>query len=144
MLACLGSVKDLLAEPAPVRNYNSVSTTITFWIFPSCMVTDDLPSPHRPVCLLARSQSSTFIKSHWHASFYLVFDRTIFPSPCISALNTFHSMRSSSLLLTCPYQFNLLSVIFLEAFATLVGHSRCSLDVFVSNLVLACHSEQPP
>ena len=35
-------------------------------------------------------------------------------------------MCSSSLLITCPYHINLLSVIFLEACATLVVHRMCS------------------
>ena len=38
-------------------------TLLFLWLFPSCRVagiTDDLSSPHRPVRLLARSQSSTF------------------------------------------------------------------------------------
>ena len=64
--------------------------------------------------------SPVLCKSRWHASFHLVFGRPLFLFPGISALVTFLSMCSPSLLITCPYQFNLLSVIFLEACATLV------------------------
>ena len=43
---------------------NLILTYLLFlWLFPSCRVagmTNDLSSPHRPVRLLARSQSSTF------------------------------------------------------------------------------------
>ena len=90
------------------------------WLFPSCRVagiTDDLSSPHRPVRLLARSQSSTFQISLTRV-FPSCFGRPLFLFPGISALNTLLSMCSPSLLITCPYQFNLLSVIFLEACAT--------------------------
>ena len=62
-------------------------------------MTDDLSSPHRPVRLLARSQSSTF---------QILLTR-VFPS----------CFRSASL----PF---LLSVIFLEACATLVVPRMCS------------------
>ena len=84
---------------------------------------DDLSSPHRPVRLLARSQSSTF-----QISLTCVFSSGFRSSslPGISALNTFLSMCSPSLLITCPYQINLLSVIFLEACATLVVPRMCS------------------
>ena len=88
------------------------------WLFPSCRVagmTDGLSSPHRPVRLLARSQSRTFQIPLTYVSFHLVFGRPLFLFPGISALNTFLSMCSPSLLITCPYQINLLSVIFLEA-----------------------------
>ena len=73
------------------------------WLVPSCRVavtTDDMPSPHRPVRLLARSQSSTFQVSfvRSHASFLLVFGRPHFLFPGISVLNTFLSICSSSLL----------------------------------------------
>ena len=57
----------------------------------SCRVagmTADLPSPHRPVCLLTRSQPSTFLKSLWHASFHLVFGRPLFLFSGINILNT--------------------------------------------------------
>ena len=43
------------------------------WLFPSCRVasmTDDLPSPLRPVRLLT-ALSPVFFMSHWHASFHL-------------------------------------------------------------------------
>ena len=88
-------------------------------------MTDDLSSPHRPVRLLARSQSSTFQIS-LTCVFPSCFRSSALPFPGISALNTFLSMCSPSFLITCPYQINLLSVIFLEACATLVVPRMCS------------------
>ena len=70
-------------------------------------MTADRPSP--------RLLSVQYFSSG-HASFYLVFDRRLFPFPGISALNTL--LSSSSLLITC-YQFNRLSVMLLEACVTL-------------------------
>ena len=100
----------------------SILTYLIFlWLFPSCRVagiTVDLTSPHRPVRLLARSQSGTFQIS----SFHLVFGRPLFLS-----LKTFLRMCSPPLLITCPYQFKIFSDIFLEACATLVVPLMCSL-----------------
>ena len=90
-------------------------------------MTDDLSSPYRPVRLLARSQSSTFQISLTRV-FPSCFRSSPLPFPWYirSHLNTFLSMYSPSLLITCPYQLNLLSVIFLEACATLVVPRMCS------------------
>ena len=88
-------------------------------------MTDYLSFPHRPVRLLARSQSSTFQISLTRV-FPSCFRSSSLLFPGISALNTFLSMCSPSLLITCPYQINLLSVIFLEACATLVVPRMCS------------------
>ena len=112
------------------HNHEQVIHTylLFLWPFPSCRVTgmtDDLSSPHRPVRLLARSQFSTFQISLTRV-FPSFFGRPLFLFPGISALNTFLSMCSPSLLITCPYQINLLSVIFLEACATLVVPRMCS------------------
>ena len=111
----------------------SILTYLIFlWLFPSCRVagiTDDLSSPHCPVRLLSRSQSGTFQLS----SFHLVFGRSLFLFPGISALKTFLSMCSPSLIVTCPYQFNIFSDIFLEACATLVVPLMCSF------LILSLH-----
>ena len=90
----------------------SASDLLFLWLFPSCRVagmTDDLSSPHRPVRLLARSQSS-------RPTFQIPSTRD-FPS----------CFRSSSLPFPwyiCPHHF--LSVIFLEACATLVVPRMCS------------------
>ena len=59
----------------------------------------------------------------------------------MSALNTFLSMCSSALLTTCPCQFNIRSVIFLEACTALVVRTaRCSSNLFVPDIVFACYS----
>ena len=81
---------------------------------------------HIALSVSSPALSPVLFKSRWHASFHLVFGRPLFLFPGISALNTFLSMCSPSLLSTCPYQFNLLSVIFLEACATLVVPRMCS------------------
>ena len=92
-----------------------------------------LHSPHRSVRLLALSQSVLF-KSRWHASFHLVFGRPIFlslvypfsilSSICVLHLSSSHARTGS-----------IVSMIFLEAHVT-----RFSSDVFVPDLVFACHS----
>ena len=74
-------------------------------------MTDDLPTPGHPLRLPARSQSIAF-KPHCHASFHLGFGRPHFLFPGISILNPFLIICSSNLSITCPYQINLLSVIF--------------------------------
>ena len=88
-----------------------------------------------PLSLMILSVSSPTLspvpfKCIWHTSIHLVFGGPPFLLPgtyqYISSLNTFLSMCSSSLLITRPYQFNHLSVIFLEAFATLVVPRMCS------------------
>ena len=75
--------------------------------------------------LLARPQSSTFQISFTRV-FPSCFGRPLFLFPGISAFKTFPSMCSPSVLITCPCQFNLHSVIFLEACATLVVPRMCS------------------
>ena len=100
--------------------------------FPSCRVacsTADLPSPHRPVRLLARAQCRLF-KYRWHASFHLVFGRPFFIFHGISVLSTSLSMCSSSILITCTYPFNRPYVIFLEACETLVVPRLCAFLIW--------------
>ena len=111
------------------------------WLFPSCRVagmTDDLSSPHRPVRLLPRSQSSTFQISLTR----------VFPS----------CFRSSSL----PFPWYIRSQYFPQYVFTIsphhmpvpdqsslgdlfgsLRHSCCSSDVFIPGLVFACHSAHP-
>ena len=81
---------------------------------------------HIALSVSSPALSSVLFKYRWHASFHLFFGRSLFLFPGISAFNTFLSMCSPSLLITCPYQINLLSVIFLEACATLVVPRMCS------------------
>ena len=84
---------------------------------------------HIALSVSSPALSPVLFKSRWHASFHLGFGRPLFLFPGISALYTFLSMCSPSLLITCPYQFNLLSVIFLEACATLVVPRMCSFMI---------------
>ena len=102
-------------------------------------MTDDLSSPHRPVRLLARSQSSTFQISL----------TCVFPS----------CFRSSSL----PFPWYIRSQYFPQYVFTIsphhmpvpdqsslgdlfgsLRHSCCSSDVFIPDLVFACHSFHCP
>ena len=78
-------------------------------------------------CLSPRLLSvQEFSKSRWIAYFHLMFGRPLFLFPGIFVLNTFLSVCSSSLLVTCPYQFDIPSLIFLEACTTLVVPRKCS------------------
>ena len=111
------------------------------WLFPSCRVagmTDDLSSPHRPVRLLARSQSSTF----------QILFTCVFPS-------CFRSSSLPFLLYICPQHFpqcvfaispHHMPVPVQSSLGDLFGslrHSCCSSDVFIPDLVFACHSAHP-
>ena len=74
--------------------------------------------------------------SRCHASFHLVFGHTlfIFPDVCNSIPDTFLSMCSSSLLITCPYQFNRLLWSF---YVPLVVPQMCSF--LISYLRVTSH-----
>ena len=95
-------------------------------------MTADLLSPHHPVRLLARSQPSTFQVSLTRV-YPSCFRSSFLPFPSASILNIFFTVVSSSLLIICLYQFNHLSVIFLQACATLVVPGMCSF------LILSLH-----
>ena len=116
---------DLKSEGVSSVIENEIKNTQTKTIWPSPEVNlNTLDIIALPVS--SPTLSPVPFKSRWHASFHLVFGRPLFLSPGISAPNTFLSMCSPSLLITCPYQFNLLSVIFLEACATFVVPRMCS------------------
>ena len=85
------------------------------WLFPSCTVAGvnaDLSSP-LALSVSSPAVSRVLFKSRWHMSFHHVFGHLLFLFPGLSVPNTFLSMCSPSLFITCPYQFTLLSVIFL-------------------------------
>ena len=123
------------------RGWEGCLCFVFLWLFPSCRVagmTDDLSSPHRPVRLLARSQSSTFQ---------------------ISLKRVFLSSVSSSSLpfpwYICPQHFpqyvfaispHHLPVPDQSSLGDLFGslrHYCCSSDVFIPDLVFSCHSARP-
>ena len=60
--------------------------------------------------------------------------------PGVSTSNILLTMCSSFILLTCPYHFSRLSVIFLDACTTIVC---CSSNVFISDLDFPCHFAHP-
>ena len=74
------------------------------WLLRSSRVpgmTDDLPSPHRPVHL-AHSQSM----SHWHTSCFYFHGISVFSTP--------HYVPVSSLLITCPFRLSSLRASFVS------------------------------
>ena len=94
-------------------------------------MTGDLPTHCRHVHYLACSQASTFpslIGLH-RPYFHLIFGRPLILFPGISVQTTFLSIGYSYLLITWPYQFDILLVIFLEACDTLVVTSKCSFQI---------------
>ena len=120
----------------------AVLTYLLFlWLFRSCRVagiTDDLSSPHRPVRLLTRSQSSTFqisltrVFPSCFRSSYLPFPWYIRPQhfpQYVLAISPHH--------MPVPVQSSLS-----DLFGSL-RHSCCSSDVFIPDLVFACHSAHP-
>ena len=88
-------------------------------------MTDDRPTPCSCVHLFTRSYASNVLMS-LELVFHLIFGRLLLIFPGISVINTFLCTRVCVVhLTTCPYQFNLLSVIVLEDCATLVIHRVC-------------------
>ena len=69
-------------------------------------------SLRRPVHHLGRSQSRRFPSLVGLHLFHLIFGRPLFLFPGIFVLNSFLSVCSSSLLVICPYLFDIPSVIF--------------------------------
>ena len=92
-------------------------------------MTDDLSTPCPPVCLLARSQSSTF-----QVSCLFIFCSIVLSSFSLIYRSSELGMCSSSLLITCPHQFNLRDLL------GSLRHSRYSSNVFVPDLVFACRT----
>ena len=81
---------------------------------------------HVTLSISSPDLSRILFMSCWHAS-SILFPVVLSSFPlCISVLNALFCGRSSSLLITCLYQINLLYGIFLEASATLVVHRMCS------------------
>ena len=64
-----------------------------------------------------------------------MFGRHTFLFPGTSVLNTVLSMCSSSIFITCPYQFTRLFVLFLEAYVTLVVPHICSFIISLRHYV---------
>ncbi len=98
MLTTTGTV----TRPNKNKTYKHVSVALLtylllfLWIFPSCRVagiTDDISSPHHPVRLLARSQSSTF-----QISFTRVF-------PSCFRIGSFPGLQPVLLFLNCLLSF---------------------------------------
>ena len=79
------------------------------------------------------SQPSILFKSRWLVYVHLVVGCPLFLVHDVSVLNTFLSMCSSSVLITCPYQFNRFSVTFGS-----LRHSHCSSDMFVPACMVPC------
>ena len=96
-------------------------------------MTDDLSSPHRPVRLLARSQSSTL-----QISLACVFPSVVLSSFSLVYLpSTLSSVGAYVFAMPVPDQSSLS-----DLFENL-RHSCCSSDVFIPDLVFACPSAHP-
>ena len=129
-------------EGGVLQTWNSINPNpllLLPWLFPSykvaCM-TDDLPKYFMSPSLSPRPFSVEYFSSIVAAHLsHLVFDRRLIFLSAIFVL----SMCSSSLLNTCPYEFNRLSVMFLEACATLVVPRMCSFLILSLHLTLHIH-----
>ena len=126
-------------------NFTKLTYLLTYllflWLFPSCRVagmTDDLSSPHRPVRLLARSQSST-LQISLACVFPSCFRSSSLPFPWYICHHHFpqYVFAISPHHMPVPYQSSLS-----DLFGCL-RHSCCSSDVFIPDLVFACHSAHP-
>ena len=95
---------------------------------------DDLPSPHRPVRLLARPQSNTFQVSLTR----------VFPS-CSRSSSLFPGIYPSSTSSVCATWLHHMPVPVQSSLRDLFGslcHSRCLSDVSAPHLVFVCHFAQ--
>ena len=103
--------------------------------FPIAGITDDLSSPHRSVRLLARSQSSTFQISLTRV-FPSCFRSSSLPLPWYIRPQHFpqYVFAISPHHMPVPVESSLG-----DLFGSL-RHSCCSSDVFIPDLVFACHS----
>ena len=71
----------------------------------------------------------TSVMSLLHASFHLRFDRPLLLFPGMSTYSILLTICSSFILLTWPYHFGRFSVIFLDAYTTLVVPLMCSFRI---------------
>ena len=88
-------------------------------------------------CPSPRSLSVQYC-SRWIVSFHLSFGRSLFLFPGISVQDTFLGTCSSSLLITCRHQFNRLSLVVLEAYATLAVPRWCSFLILSLRVRFSC------
>ena len=100
---------------------------------------------HVTLSISSPTLSTVLFMSRWHASFQLVITRPLVFFPGISVLNTLLRMCSSSLFITCPYQFNHLFVTFLVvprmcAFLILplrvTLHINCSIIISFNSIII--------
>ena len=96
-------------------------------------------SLRRPVHHLGRSQSRSFPSLVGLHLFHIIFGRPLFLFPGIFVLNSFLSVCYSSLLVTCPYLFDIPSVIFREACITLVVPRKCSFLILSWRVIPYIH-----
>ena len=96
---------------------------------------DDLSSPHRPVRLLARSQSSTFQISLTRV-FPSCFRSSSLPFPWYIRSQYFPQYVFT----ISPHHMPVSDQSSLDDLFGSLRHSCCSSDVFIPDLVFACHS----
>ena len=118
------------------RSNVTILTFLLFlWLFPSCRVagiTDDLSSPHRPVRLLARSQSSTFQISLTRV-FPSCFRSSSLPFPWYIRPQHFPQYVCA----ISPHHMPVPDQSSLGALFGSLCHSCCSSDLFIPDLVFA-------
>ena len=94
-------------------------------------MTDDLPTPCRPLHL-----GPVHFVSRWHASFHLVFGRPL----SLSLVYYIHPRYFPQyVFFVSPYQFNRLSVIFVEACASLVVPRMCLFLILLLHVTPPAH-----
>ena len=84
---------------------------------------------HAAMFVFLSSFRPTSAMSLLHASFHLRCGRPLLLFPGMSTFSILLTMCSSCILLTWPYHFSLFSVVFLEAFTTLVVPLMCSFRI---------------
>ena len=122
------------------------------WLFPSCRVAvwPMVLLLHIALSVSSPALSPLLFKSRWLASFHHVFGRLssfslVYPISTLSSLCVLHLSPLSSLLITCPYQFNLLGDLFGSP-VTLIVPRMCSfliLSLHVTSIIaLSSRSRQ--
>ena len=101
-------------------------------------MTDDLSSPHRPVRLLARSQPSTL-----QISLSCVFPSCFRSSPLPFPWYICPQHFPQYVFAIFPHRMPVPDQSSLGDLFGSLRHSCCSSDVFIPDLVFACHSAHP-
>ena len=113
----------------------SQGASVVFFFFPG--LSRHLRSPvslmilflHSALFVVLSSFNPASVISLLHAYFHLRFGRPLLLFPGMSTSNILLTMCSSFIVLTWPYHFSHFSVIFLDAWTTLVDPLMCSFQI---------------